>query len=164
MDEKKRYVHLSDGGHFENLGLYELVRRKCRYVLVSDASADPNWKFSDLFRVIQRVRADFGAEIELDIERLKPDPQTHLSQKVFVRGRITYEDKSRGKLIYLKTTMCAGLPAEVEGYKKRHAEFPDTTTLNQFFDEAQFEAYRELGYRIGKKICHGRDLTRAGLF
>jgi len=65
LDEKHRHVHLSDGGGFENLGLYELVRRRVRYLIVSDAGADPLTSLSDLGRAIERVRVDFGAEIDL---------------------------------------------------------------------------------------------------
>ena len=66
-NEKSRYVYLSDGGHFENLGLYELVRRHCRYILVSDATADRHANFLDLGNAIRKCRSDFGVDIEIDL-------------------------------------------------------------------------------------------------
>src|SRR5258707_5422778 len=66
------HLHLSDGGHFENLGLYELIRRHCRYIIVSDCSADPEIAFDDLANTLRCVREDFGVEIDLDVAPLCP--------------------------------------------------------------------------------------------
>lgn len=60
------YVYLSDGGHFENLGLYEMVLRRCHYIVVSDAAADPECSFADLGESVRKIRIDFGIPIEFD--------------------------------------------------------------------------------------------------
>jgi hypothetical protein len=158
MNEYQRHIRLSDGGHFENLGLYELIKRKCPYIIVSDAGADPKWTFRDLSRACELVRADFGAEVDIDIRCLRPNKKTKCSKVPFARGTIDYRDGTSGVLFYLKTTMFKGLPVDIQGYKRAHDEFPDEATTNQFFREAQFEAYRELGFRIGKELLKSPTL------
>lgn len=153
LNEKQFYIHLSDGGHFENLGLYELIRRKCPYIIVSDAGADPSWIFKDLAKVCRLARVDFCAEIDIDPVSLSPDKDTGYSPKAFVLGDIKYENNSRSKVIYIKTNMPSGsLPEDLHYYKKKHPKFPDQSTIDQFFDETQFEAYRELGFRVGEMV------------
>lgn len=156
LDEKCWQIHLSDGGHFENLGLYELIRRQCRTIIISDAAADANWKFDDLAKVIEMVRVDFGAQVEIDIERLKPKGDSRISDSAFVKGTITYDMEKNGvktaDLIYIKTTIIDGLSEDIYSYKCSNPTFPDQSTADQFFDERQFEAYRELGFLIGKTL------------
>ena len=153
LDETKEYVHLSDGGHFENLGLYELVRRRCRYIIVSDAGNDPNWTFGDLARVIEMVRIDFGAEVDLDTRPLQPKGETRLADQGFIRGTITYKDGKIADLIYINTVVIDGLPEDIYSYRRTNPKFPEQTTADQFFDEKQFEAYRELGFQLGFHLC-----------
>ncbi|RMI17559.1 MAG: hypothetical protein D6681_03205, partial [Calditrichaeota bacterium] len=150
LNETDKYVHLSDGGHFENLGVYELIRRRCKYIIVSDAGADPDWNFNDLARAIELVRVDFGAKIELPYELLRPRGEERTSPRAFVVGKITYVDGTEGRLLYIKTAFLEDVPADVFSYRRGHPEFPDQSTGDQFFDEQQFEAYRELGYHIGR--------------
>jgi hypothetical protein len=158
LDERSRHIHLSDGGHFENLGLYELVRRRCRVIIVSDAAADPERGFADLGRAIELVRLDFGAKIEIDIDALVPRGEEGKSAKAFVTGSVLYpvrpgETKpSSGTLIYVKTSLIDGLSEDIKAYHCQDASFPNDTTADQFFDEGQFEAYRELGYQIGDAL------------
>ena len=162
LNEKKAFIHLSDGGHFENLGLYELIRRRCRYIIVSDAGNDPDLTFGDLARVIELCRVDFGADIDLDTRKLRPQGENRISEQGFIRGTVTYADGSTGDLIYVNTVMIADLPEDLYGYRRTNAAFPDQTTSDQFFDEAQFEAYRELGFRIGMTICPHGGIAHAG--
>ena len=68
-DEQSPYVYLSDGGHFENLGLYEMVLRRCRCIVVSDAGADPDYEFEDLGNAVRKIRIDLGIPIEFDAMR-----------------------------------------------------------------------------------------------
>jgi hypothetical protein len=56
---------LSDGGHFENTGVYELLRRRAALIVCADNGADPDYAFHDLQNLVRRARIDFGAEIEL---------------------------------------------------------------------------------------------------
>lgn len=63
---------ISDGGHFENLGIYDVVRRYVRFIICSDPGADPQFAFGDLGNAIDRCRRDFGIEI-------KTKAQTHIA-------------------------------------------------------------------------------------
>lgn len=148
LDEKRRHVHLSDGGGFENLGIYELIRRRVRYLVVTDAGADPQTTLSDLGRAIERVRVDFGAEIDIDADRLYRQRDMALQQRPYAMGRIRYADGSVGQILYIKPTLCAGLTADIYAYWRANPAFPDEPTSEQFFAEPQFEAYRALGQQI----------------
>lgn len=148
LDETRRHVHLSDGGGFENLGVYELIRRRVRYLIVTDAGADPQTSLGDLGQAIERVRVDFGAEIDLAADRLYHDRDKLLAQHPYVLGSIRYADGSSGQILYIKPVLCAGLTADIYAYWRAHPAFPDEPTSEQFFAETQFEAYRALGQQI----------------
>ncbi len=160
LDETNANLHLSDGGHFENLGLYELIRRKCRRIIVSDAGADADYNFGDLARAIEMVRLDFGAEIDLKVDDLRPSGKSELSARPYKKGTITYRDGSVADLWFIKTTLIKDLPEDVNSYGRVNPQFPDQTTADQFFDEPQFEAYRELGYQVGKRLCEDDDCEK----
>jgi GNAT superfamily N-acetyltransferase len=149
-NSRTKFLNISDGGHFENLGVYELVRRRCRCIIVSDAGADPKFQFEDLAGLIRKCRTDFGVAIEIDITPLKPNPQTGLAAAHCVVGTIRYDmvDPTApvGLLLYLKPTLTGDEPEDVRQYKTKYAAFPHQPTLDQFFSESQFECYRELGY------------------
>lgn len=139
-------VHLSDGAHFENLGLYELVRRHCRYIIVSDCGADPEFVFDDLGNAMRRIREDFGIEIELDVTPLVP--KLGKAAQHMVVGTIHYDrssDYDQGIILYFKPNFVGNEPDDVEQYRARNPAFPQETTADQFYDEAQWEAYRRLG-------------------
>lgn len=177
LNENFRWVQLSDGGHFENLGVYELIRRRCKVIIVCDAGEDPQFRFGDLGTAVERVRVDFGVLIELfgdDLGKVKPgDGQGPASRsggylkepakRGFLVARIRYPagDKaapgvsSDGVLIYLKPTVLPGLTADICAYSVAHASFPGQSTLDQFFDEKQFEAYRELGFKTTYRMLEG---------
>lgn len=139
-----RYVYLSDGGHFENLGLYELVRRRCRFVLCVDAGADPQRVFADLGNAVHKCRVDFGADIRIDVNALRPGADGYSARSCAV-GSIVYADGSTGTLLYLKPTLTGTEPTDIAHYASAHPTFPHESTGDQFFDEAQFESYRRLG-------------------
>jgi hypothetical protein len=146
-----RWIHLSDGAHFENLALYELVRRHCRFILLSDCAADPDRAFDDFANAVRRVREDFGVEIEIDVSPLQPDPDTGRARQPMVAGDIRYpglkpgEEGDVGVLLYLKPTLTGNEPPDVAQYAERNERFPHETTVDQFYDEAQWESYRRLG-------------------
>ena len=146
---KSRYLNISDGGHFENLGVYELVRRRCRYIVVSDAGADPNSEFEDLAGLIRKCRTDFGVDIEIDVDQLRPAANSRHSPRHCAIGTIRYDQVDpqlpAGLLIYLKPVLSGNESADVQHYAGRHADFPHQPTLDQFFNESQFESYRALG-------------------
>ena len=143
-----RYVHLSDGAHFENLGLYELVRRHCRYIIVSDCGADPQVAFDDFGNAVRRIREDFGVEIEIDLSPLKPNP-ARLSRQHVAVGIITYDPRGDRRdtavLLYFKPTLTGDEPSDIAQYRTRNQDFPHESTGDQFYDEAQWESYRRLG-------------------
>jgi GNAT superfamily N-acetyltransferase len=156
-------VHLSDGGHFEDLALYELVRRHCRYILVSDCGADPDVAFDDLGNAVRRVREDFGAEIVIDLSPLRPGPDGFARQPM-VAGDIHYPGGDTGVLLVLKPTLIGDEPVDILQYKRRNGAFPHETTGDQFYDAAQWESYRRLGqhavqsaFRTPVKLVMSRD-------
>ena len=138
-------VHLSDGAHFENLALYELVRRHCRYIIVSDCGADPEVAFDDFGNALRRIREDFGVEIEIDMNRLVANEDRLAAQHMAV-GTIHYDRKNdKGILLYFKPNLTGDEPDDVKQYRTRNDQFPNETTVDQFYDEAQWESYRRLG-------------------
>ena len=156
LNEKCNQIHLSDGGHFENLGMYELIRRRCKYIIVSDAACDPHFHFQDLGKLIELARLDFGAEVQINVDDLKSKGDDRVSDKAIVQGKIIYDDGETAELIYIKTTITKYLSEDIYSYRRAHDVFPDQTTADQFFDEPQFEAYRELGYLIGSSLFKGK--------
>jgi predicted acylesterase/phospholipase RssA len=156
VDENSRFIYLSDGGHFENLGIYELVRRKCRVIIASDAGADPDYQFEDLANAIRKCYIDLGARIEIDTAPIKPiqdGDSKGCSRQNFIIGEIHYQDSEEtGVLLYIKASMCGNEATDIQYYKSLHSDFPHDPTANQFFTESQFESYRKLGYNIGRRI------------
>jgi hypothetical protein len=142
------FLHLSDGAHFENLGLYELIRRHCRYIIVSDCSADPAIDFDDLANALRCIREDFGVEIDLDVSPLRPSGQGNRSQQHAVVGTIHYDGlagSDKGTILYFKPTLTGDESPDVLQYQARNQAFPHESTGDQFYDEAQWESYRRLG-------------------
>ncbi len=163
--ESSHFIELTDGGHFENTGMYELIRRKMKVIVSTDSGADENYAFADLSNAIERVRVDFGANIkfrgEFDLYDVVPgadgdNPSLHkdirFAKRGFAMADIQYADGTSGTLIVIKPTLLPGLPADLYGYKIADTTFPQQTTADQFFDEAQFESYRELGYQLAKRM------------
>ena len=148
---ESRYINLSDGGHFDNIGVYELLRRRCKYIIVGDAEADTGMKFEAIAYIMRMARIDFGIEIKIDTSDLKPDPVTGYSRNHCAVGRIEYPEGDFGYLLYCKASLTGDEPEHLHEYKVKHPQFPHQTTADQWFDEQQFEAYRELGYHIGKE-------------
>ena len=142
-----RDLLLSDGNHFENFGLYELIRRHVRYIIVSDCGADPEVAFDDLANVLRRVREDFGVEIELDISALRPG-DNGLAKQHAVVGTIHYNGitgMDKGTIIFFKPTLTGDEPPDILQYRTRNRAFPHESTGDQFYDEPQWESYRRLG-------------------
>jgi hypothetical protein len=147
------FVLLSDGGHFENMGLYELVRRRCRFIILSDAEEDAHFKLEGIGGAIRKCRDDFGVVISLNIDALRPLGNPAFSRLHFSVGEILYPgEETAGKLVYIKSSVTNDEPLDVSEFRKRHPEFPHTSTANQFFDESHFESYRELGHHIAEEV------------
>jgi hypothetical protein len=157
--DKNEYVYLSDGGHFENLGLYELIRRRCSLVMLCDADCDPNYKFDDLVNAIELCQVDFGATITIDTDTLQNTLKAGWCRSAFTVGRIKYapeNGKSKtGTLIYLKSAVTRNNSIVVHSYDRQSRPFPHEPTTNQWFDETQFEAYRLLGQETPNSALEG---------
>jgi len=180
-DSTHPYVYLSDGGHFENLGIYEMVLRRCRIIVVSDAGCDPTYTFEDLGNAVSKIRVDLGIPIEfdpdIDIRKYPGESASHKKKpgRHCAIGRIRYsqvdgpsgatkeDEKKReqrdGWLIYLKPAMCGREPMDVFHYHSAHPEFPHEPTTDQWFSESQFESYRILGLHTIERICAGGTVT-----
>jgi hypothetical protein len=154
-DERDAFVNVSDGGHFENLGVYELVRRRCKVIIACDAECDSELAFGSLGNVVRMCATDFNARIEIDVESIRRQKESRLSGAHCAIGTITYANGSRGYLIYLKASMTGDEDVSVEQYSAAHGLFPHESTGDQFFSEDQFESYRRLGHHITAMTFQG---------
>ena len=168
-DAECPWVNLTDGGHFDNLGIYELARRRCRLIVVTDAGCDPKHRFRDLANAIRLCWTDLGVHIympSLDLVSFEnEDDRTVRSHGCF--GLIEYADRERddperyGLILYLKASLTdrtLSSYADIRQYAEVNRAYPHETTGDQFFDENQFEAYRHLGYCVAANVK--RDLER----
>jgi Patatin-like phospholipase len=145
------YVYLSDGGHFDNLGLYEMVLRRCHYIVVSDAGCDGEYAFEDLGNALRKIRIDLGVPITFEpkIEMTKEGAGTNRNRHAAI-ATIDYravdgQTASQGVLVYIKATLTGNEPMDVVNYARAVPAFPHEATVNQWFGEAEFESYRALG-------------------
>jgi len=173
MHREANYLELTDGGHFDNTGLYELVRRRLSLIILSQAGEDPGFAIDDLANAIERVRADFGVVMlftdkDLSLRNMVPgtgddsgfSKQMDLSNKGYAIAQIQYPPerpggrRHYGTLVILKTVLTEGLPPEIYSYKCTNQDFPHQSTADQFFAQEQLEAYRELGYNLCYNMLH----------
>jgi hypothetical protein len=162
------WVYLSDGGHFENLALYEMVLRRCRFIVVSDGGCDPDFNFEDLGNAIRKIRTDLGVPIDIKSRDMLPRPapgKPLQSGSYIATATIRYSamdpDAVDGTLVYLKPSVYdeSFLPRDVYNYCQQSKDFPHESTSDQFFSESQFESYRALGRHVIDVIC-GNDAKR----
>ena len=174
-NDEADYVYLSDGGHFENLGLYELIKRRCKFIIVSDADCDPNYQLGDIGNAVRKCREDVGVEITFsadELNRIQPGAVINTigavrgmpslnsagsySRSHWVVGTIRYDlvdpNAEPGILIYLKCSLTNDEPSDVLNYQRQHKDFPHESTTDQWFTESQFESYRRLGEHIIEKL------------
>jgi hypothetical protein len=166
-DEQSSYLMISDGGHFENLGAYELVRRRCKLIVIVDAESDPHMRFGALGTLIRLCHIDFGARIELDVQKIALQASgsgAGLSARHHAVGTIVYQKTSRhaseerGVVLYLKASLTDSVQdASLRQYHATHAAFPHESTGDQFYGEDQFESYRRLGRHIVKEAFADPD-------
>ena len=151
--DKTSFLMVSDGGHFENLAAYELIRRQCRVIVVSDGECDEQYTFGGLGTLIRMCEVDFNCRIAIDVDDLRPgNDGTGWSKRRFAVGDIAYKDGTTGILIYLKASMTGKEDTSVLQYKSSHPEFPHESTGDQFYAEDQFESYRHLGRDLGYEV------------
>jgi hypothetical protein len=151
---ESKFLMVSDGGHFENLAVYELIKRRCRVIIASDAECDLAMSFEGLGSLIRMCEVDFNVTITIDVGSLRPRAGSPWSEQRCAVGTIDYprtpdgEDGFRGYLVYLKAAMTGHEPTAILQYKARHAQFPHEATGDQFYAEDQFESYRRLGAEV----------------
>jgi hypothetical protein len=175
LDDSSRNINLSDGGHYDNMGLYELFRRECRLIVCGDGEADPNLQFNGLADALRMAQIDFGIIVEMTgLDDLRAGKENHAI------GKIRYAGGRVGWLLYLKQSLNGDAslyatmdPARYTGsakptdsrqydagayiaeYKSRNPTFPHQSTSDQFFDEAQFECTRAVGYNVAyRTLCN----------
>jgi hypothetical protein len=179
IDDRNPYVWLTGGGHFEDLGLYEMVLRRCNLIVISDASHDAHFQFGSLGNAVQKIRTDLG--IPIDFESIEMFPRKGKKKGAYCAlGTIRYscvdtvdmvddggstvlDQKGKpvqvpatdGKIIYIKPVFYGNEPRDIYHYAMTHDDFPHERTGDQWSNEAQFESYRKLGSHIIDRICRG---------
>lgn len=167
------FQYLSDGGHFENTATYELIRdgRNIELIVTCDCGADPTYQFNDLANLIRLARIDQALEIREDTG-VFADPVLapyfgHVGDfalETAERGEADYRrcamlfkvidqhGELTARILLIKPNLIAGLPVDLVNYAGAHPTFPNESTADQFFNEAQFESYRQLGLQIGQRL------------
>ena len=146
-NDTSNFLMVSDGGHFENLAAYELVKRRCGTIVISDGECDPDLTFAGLGTLIRMCEVDFGVKIVLDVKGING---TAAAARHAV-GHIEWGDGSpNGTLVYLKASLNDSEGTPIRQYKASHPTFPHESTGDQFYTEDQFESYRHLGQEIAQ--------------
>ena len=165
LNEQARFVELTDGGHFDNTALYELIRRRLKVIVLCEGGQDNTYQMDDIANAIEKARVDFGVHIRFDDPRfdlsgIRPPNIRTAATRGYAVARIKYPkqatrgdppDYDHGVLLYLQPTRIADMRDDTESYRRRHPLFPNEPTSDQFFGEEQLEAYRELGLRTAKR-------------
>lgn len=177
---RRNYQYLSDGGHFENTGAYELLRpgRNIELIVICDCGCDPTYQFDDLANLTRLARIDHGLEICEDPGVLADpvlqevfgslawfaQPVSLATRKCAValnvfshRGTVAEQAVPVCRIVLLKPRVIAGVAPDVLNYARQNPTFPNQSTVDQFFDEAQFESYRQLGLNIGEALFGSGD-------
>lgn len=177
----KKYWYLSDGGHFENTGAYELIRRRLPLIMVSDNGMDERFEYEDVANLVRKARIDFDCEIDfLDDKGLDRVFEANLPLRAnfgsltdvagggdpanisafAALARLRYDagtpQASEGTLLLIKPRLTGSGPVDLIRYKEANSTFPQQTTLDQFFDEAQWESYYHLGRLIAQALFNRR--------
>jgi len=172
MREDSETVYLTDGGHIENLGIYELLRRRCRMIIAIDAEADPEMSFRSFVALQRYARIDFGVLISLPWAEIRD--ATRAASEEIVRtgglpahaaphgphctiGEIIYPQNRTGILLYVKSSITGDENDYIVDYKRRFPRYPHESTADQLFSEEQFEAYRALGFHAVNEVFSGSD-------
>jgi hypothetical protein len=169
LSEKLKSIYLTDGGHIENLGIYELLRRRCQIIIAVDAEADPEMAFGSFNTLERYALIDMGIRIDLPWQQIADEslktsktidnkgdtPKDHGPHCAI--GEIIYPGDHKGILVYIKASLSGDENDYVFDYKKRYRDFPHETTLDQLFSEEQFEAYRALGFHAAYGLFRGGD-------
>jgi hypothetical protein len=171
--------YLSDGGHFENTAAYELLRRRVPHIIVCDSGCDPDYVFEDLGNLVRKARIDFGAEVEFfdadmlqgkhvpkeicdligtpeefrrDAGLAKSNEEPKRVKHNALVAQVKFPDGASSFMLFLKPGVEGDEPLDVLEYQRGHLAFPNESTADQYFDEAQWESYRRLGEHISHKV------------
>ncbi len=169
-NEASRFVYLSDGGHFENFGLYEMVRRRCRWIIVCDGAQDRDRKYEDFGNAVRKIWIDLGVRISFeDLPLLQANKETKPADlPYFALGTIEYVSDIGGggpkppcgHILYIKPVVRGDeAAADVIAYQRLNPHFPQQSTVDQWFDEPQLESYRKLGYLIMTRIVQASMIS-----
>jgi len=172
LNEIGDIVYLTDGGHIENLGIYQLLRRRCKLIIAVDAEADPTMSFGSLIKLERYARIDLGTRIDLPWSAIR-DATNGASKQVAetggiapqlarhgphcALGKIHYPEGGEGILLYVKSSLTGDENDYIVDYKRRYPDFPHETTADQLFTEEQFEVYRALGFHAVSSALSGDD-------
>lgn len=149
VDLEGRYIYVSDGGHWENLGLTELLRRRCTHIVVIDASGSPG--LGDIARAMAIARAELGIEFDLD-PRVTVKKEDGLAEAPVAVGRFRYPEGHTGDIFYARSVLWPDAPSDLHLFAKREDRFPSHPTSNQFLSGDIFDAYRALGWAVGERL------------
>jgi hypothetical protein len=162
-NDRSDYIYLSDGGHFENFGLYEMVLRRCRLIVVGDATSDAEYTFESLGQSLRKIRIDFGIPVEFKrfvITRPSLDEKGGANGVYAAVGTIRYHcidggrpEETDGMLILIKPTLVGNETRDILNYASQSGSFPQEFIGDQWFSESQFESYRALGSHIVDALC-----------
>jgi hypothetical protein len=178
------FLYVTDGGHWENLGLVELLRRGCTEIYCFDASGDDIDTFFTLGEAVALARTTLGVEIDIDPEPLEPkkkaeevdkkqekpeqdqkgrgeNPRTPRSPADHVVGTFTYQDGTKGRMVFAKAAVTDQSSWDVKAYAEKDAAFPTHGTVDQLFTDEKFEAYRALGWGTASRAV--KTMKRAKL-
>jgi hypothetical protein len=167
-DDRNDYVYLSDGGHFENLGLYEMILRRCRKIVVIDAGCDADASFGDLANALRLASVDLGVPITFDAPfnirgRDETPPCVEHSAKATIDyAAIDGTGAPKGTLYYIKASLTGDEPRDVFSYARASKDFPHESTTDQFFSETQLESYRSLGEHVAESFIKKIDAATVG--
>lgn len=163
---QRRYLYVSDGGHWDNLGLVELLRRGCNEIICISAAGDGALSFGTISEAIALAREELQIDIDLDPSALRPPakapdplPKRELRRRgaidkaesfapaSFVTGTYTWHKTGRtGTILYIETALTPDTPFDAQGFAESAKIFPDDSTADQIFNHRQFESFRGLGY------------------
>lgn len=186
----RQWQYLSDGGHFENTAIYELLRKDRRVFQIfgCDNGADPQYRFEDLANLIRLARIDLKVELTVqsvfagDLAKVFADREVfkrmsefpkpadddedeaarrsrHTPCALLLWARRLGEDRPSTQIVLFKPNVVWDATADVRQYAVEHPAFPQEPTADQFFDEAQWESYRSLGYHLGRKVFNAKVMT-----
>lgn len=158
-----RWLYLSDGGHYENLGLVELLRRGCREIFCFDASGDQPDTFGTLADAMRLAREELNVEIDLDPETMMPDKESERSANGVCAGTIRFDGESEpsGWLVVAKLCVPAKAPFDVIDLARSLDSFPTNPTADQLYTDQKFEAYRALGHHLGDQAVKLAEKLRS---